>query len=46
MAWREMEDEFAATIQRHCQTEEDKEAAKEYYKDYLVVNLIDDALEE
>ena len=42
----ELEEKFNNAIQQHCQTDEDKEAAKKYFKDYLVNDMIDAALEE
>lgn len=42
----ELEEKFNDAIQRYCVTEEDKTAAKTYFTNTLVTDMIDDALEE
>ena len=46
MSHKNLEDELHEAIQRCCITEEDKEKAKEYFKQSTVNELIDEALEE
>ena len=42
----DLEDQFHKIIQQCCQTKEDEENAKRYWDDFLVTDLINDALEE
>lgn len=46
MAWKDLEAELHEAIQRCCQTKEDETAAKKYFAETTVDELIDDALEE
>ncbi len=42
----EIEEKIYDAIQRYCVTEEDKVAAKTYFTNILVSDMIDEALEE
>lgn len=41
----ELEEKFNDAIQQICQTDRAKKEAKEYFKNYLVNDMIDEALE-